>query len=122
MAEREIDWSTAEVREAGLTVSVLGDAPDDWTDYVTDILERLDRGTSAWGDIEVGDDQFEVDAVRRGSESDLRHLLESAVLQANAHFDLSDVEDDDRDRDEEDEEDDEDHDRQMEETFKSFAA
>jgi hypothetical protein len=122
MAEREIDWSTAEVRDATLTVGVTGDAPDDWTEYVGGVLDRLDRGTSAWGEIEVDDDQFEVDSIRRGSESDLRHLLESAVLQGNAHFDLSDDEgDDDREHDEDDE-DDEDVDRQMEETFRSFAA
>src|SRR3954447_22177574 len=123
MAEREIDWSTAEVRDATLTVGVTGDAPDDWTEYVGGVLDRLDRGTSAWGEIEVDDDQFEVDSIRRGSESDLRHLLESAVLQGNAHFDLSDDEGDDDDREhDEDDEDDEDVDRQMEETFRSFAA
>jgi hypothetical protein len=121
VAEREIDWSTAEVRDATLTVSVSGDAPDDWTDYVSGVLERLDRGTSRWGDIEVEDDEFQVEAVRRGAESDLRHLLESAVLQGNAHFDLGDDEDDERDDAEEDEDDD-DHDRQMEEVFRSFAA
>src|SRR3954467_14140367 len=122
MAEREIDWSTAEVRDATLTVAVSGDAPDDWTEYVGGVLDRLDRGTSAWGEIEVEDDQFEVDSIRRGSESDLRHLLESAVLQGNAHFDLSDDEDEDREDDEDEDDDDADQDREMTETFRSFAA
>src|SRR3954464_4564194 len=117
MAEREIDWSTAEVRDATLTVGVTGDAPDDWTEYVGGVLDRLDRGTSAWGEIEVEDDQFEVDSIRRGSESDLRHLLESAVLQGNAHFDLSDDDDSDREHDEDEDDDDADQDREMTETF-----
>jgi hypothetical protein len=42
------------------------------------VIERRYRGGSGWGAIKVGKARLRVDDV------DLRHLLESAVLQANA--------------------------------------
>ena len=37
-----------------------------------------------WGEIDVGKKKLKVDDVEPGAEADLRHFLETAVLQANA--------------------------------------
>ena len=91
---REIDWGTAEVRGGKLTVGLVGDAPKGWRKVLTDLLGRLQRGTPAWGEIKVGKERIEVASVPTGAEGDLRHLLEAAVLQTNAHFAPDEDEDD----------------------------
>jgi hypothetical protein len=79
-----IDWSTAEVDDGQLTVEVGGRHSKDWTERLEQVLEQLGRGGNRWGEIEVGKKKLRVDAVERGAEADLRHFLETAVLQANA--------------------------------------
>jgi hypothetical protein len=91
---REIDWSTAEVRGGKLRVALVGDAPKGWGKVLTDLIGRLQRGSGQWGEIKVGKQRIEVASVPSGAEGDLRHLLEAAVLQTNAHFAPDDEDDD----------------------------
>ena len=112
---REIDWASAEVRDATLTVALTGEAPDEWSDYVSDVLDRLERRGGGWGEVSVGDEQIEVQSVTPGAEADLRHLLESAVLQANAHFAREEESEEDEDDAAESDED-----RRMTDSFRSF--
>jgi hypothetical protein len=79
-----IDWSSASVDDARLTVAFGGPLSAAWTERLEEVLERLGRPTRRWGEIEVAKKRLRVDAVTRGAEADLRHFLESAVLQANA--------------------------------------
>jgi hypothetical protein len=79
-----IDWSSAEVADGRLTVAVGGRHSAAWTERLEQVLERLGRDGNRWGEIEVGKKKLRVDSVERGAEADLRHFLESAVLQANA--------------------------------------
>jgi hypothetical protein len=79
-----IDWSTAEVDKARLTVVVGGRHSAAWTERLEEVVDRLGRSGNRWGEIEVGKKKLRVDAVERGAEADLRHFLETAVLQANA--------------------------------------
>ena len=79
-----IDWSSAEVDDGRLTVAVGGRRSSAWTERLEEVLERLGRGGNRWGEIEAGKKKLRVDAVERGAEADLRHFLETAVLQANA--------------------------------------
>jgi hypothetical protein len=108
-----IDWRSATVEDGRLTVPFAGRPDAGWRERVEHVLGRLDGGGSGWGAIEVGKRKLKVDAVSPGSESDLRHLLESAVLQANA----------DLPADEEEEADDgpSPADREMTEAFRAFA-
>ena len=91
----EIDWTTARVHDRRLTVEIAGDPGSDWSARVEAIVERLDRSGNAWGKIAVKKSTLRVKDVADGAEADLRHLLESAVLQANAEFAPDDEESDD---------------------------
>jgi hypothetical protein len=84
--QASIDWASAAVKDADLTVALTGEPSTKWAQRVQAILERLDRPGSAWGTAEVTKTHIQVKAVAVGAEDDLRHLLDSAVQQANADF------------------------------------
>jgi hypothetical protein len=111
----EIDWTTAAVRDGQLTVEIAGDPGREWSTRLRELAERLDRPGSDWGEIAVKTSRLRVKDVAEGAEADLRHLLESAVLQANAEF--APDEDDDEDGDDEGSE----QDRAMTAAFRAFA-
>jgi hypothetical protein len=96
MADDEvtIDWGQASVDGGRLTVPYAGKPPAGFKPALAQVIERLERGGSGWGAIKVGKAKLRVDDVAAGSESDLRHLLDAAVLQANANV-RDDAEDDD---------------------------
>jgi hypothetical protein len=79
-----IDWNAASVDDGRLTVPLLGEPSAAWRDRLKHVIERLQRGGSGWGEIKVTKSALRVDAVRAGAEADLRHFLESGVLQANS--------------------------------------
>ena len=106
-----LDWGSASVDGATLTVPVAGEVPPGWIKRVRRVAERLERPGSRWGAVKVTRKQLRVDAVTTGSEDDLHHFLESAVLQANT--DLREDEGPDDDRSEED--------QALTETFRAFA-
>ena len=110
----EIDWTTASVRDGRLTVGIGGEPGGEWSARVRDVVERLDRPGSAWGEIAVKTSTLRVNDVAEGAEADLRHLLESAVLQANAEFAPDDEDDDGDDEGSE-------QDRAMTAAFRAFA-
>jgi hypothetical protein len=110
----EIDWTTASVRDGRLTVEIVGEPGSEWSARVREVAERLERPGSAWGEIAVKKSQLRVKDVAEGAEADLRHLVESAVLQANAEFAADDDEDDDDDEGSE-------QDRAMTVAFRAFA-
>jgi hypothetical protein len=124
MPEPTLDWSTAEVRDAKLTVQVEGDVPDGWEDTFKATAKLLGGGT--WGEITLEEQKAEVSGVQPGSEEKLKHFLESVVLQANSTH-VSDEEEEEKDEDgdedqgEDEEESESDEDKQMSERFRSFA-
>ena len=108
---KEIDWGSAEVQDGTLTVRLDGRAGKKWCETVDTILKRL----GANGGIEVKGSKITVPDVRQGKEPDVRHLLESAILQANENLGLGETDDD------EPEDEGSSTDREMTETFRSFA-
>jgi len=84
--QASIDWASAEVRGGDLTVALAGEANAKWAERVQAVVERLERPGSAWGATKVTKAKVTVEAVGAGAEEDLRHLLDSAVQQANADF------------------------------------
>jgi hypothetical protein len=77
----ELDWGGAVVDEATLTLPLSHKASKRWAREVTSILDRLAPRAGA----EVGREELTI-AVAVGGESDVRHLLESAVLEANSRL------------------------------------
>jgi hypothetical protein len=83
-AHADLDWSTAIVEDGRLTVGIDGDPPAAWTTRLKAVLERLERAGSPWGAVKVKRTRVRVRDVQPGAESDLRLLLDSAVLQTNS--------------------------------------
>lgn len=108
-----IDWAGAEVHDGTLTVPLSGNAPKAWRERVVAVADRLGHK-----DVEVKKRSLVVGDVHRGGEDELHHLLESAVLQANA--DLGEDDDGEEGRDEPDDEASE-ADREMTAAFRAFA-
>jgi hypothetical protein len=111
----EVDWASASVRDGELTVALVGDPDTAWARSLQAIVERLDRPGSGWGEIKVTKAKLSVASLSTGSEADLRHFLDSAVLQVNTKF----AADDDPDQGEDGQSD---EDRRMTEVFRSFSA
>lgn len=80
----QIDWASAEVREGTLTVSLVGDAPKRWHKRFATVVALLATGGGRWGKISERKGMITVADVSEGSEEELRHLLESAVLQVDS--------------------------------------
>jgi hypothetical protein len=81
-----IDWASAAVKDGDLTVGLAGEPSTEWARRVQAVLERLGPAGSSAGAAKVTQTSIEVKAPMAGAEDDLRHLLESAVQQANADF------------------------------------
>jgi hypothetical protein len=107
------DWSTATVDDGELTVPVLGPPPRGWAKALRHVIERLQRTGHGLGGVKVTKKQVTVADVSPGSEADVYHFLESALMQVNA--DLADDEETDAERDRSE------SDQQMTDAFRSFA-
>jgi hypothetical protein len=90
---REIDWASAEVRDGSLTVELTGDAPKGWVKDFDGVLALLQSGNQGWGGVTIRKNRIEVADVLEGSAEELRHLLESVVLQVNSDLELDAGED-----------------------------
>ncbi len=111
--QARIDWSTAEIIDGNLSVAVEGDPPKGWAKRFAGVSALLETNSKGWGEIALHRKTITVAAVQPGSEDDLRHLLESAVLQANTDLGL---------REEAPEPDPQlEQEREMTDTFRSFS-
>jgi hypothetical protein len=115
MPSVSIDWGTASVDDGQLAVAFEGKPSAEWRERFEAVIDRLRQSSAHFGEIEVGKAKLKVSDVESGSESDLRHLLESAVLQANA--DAASDEDDGEEPDDERS----DEDQGMTDAFRAFA-
>lgn len=79
---RQIDWATAAVADRVLTVELTGEPSKRFASHLEGVLGRLE--TRRAGAIKVTKRRIEVAAVEADTADDVRHLLESAVAQANA--------------------------------------
>ena len=116
-----LDWSSATVSDGKLSVKIEGDPPDGWQDSFTTTVALL--GGRDLGTVELRKRTARVKGITPGDEERVRHMLESAVQQANADHEQSDKEDEQHERN--DEASDQDHasvDQEMTERFRSFAS
>ncbi len=84
MAAVQIDWSTAQVSDAELVVALAQPPPHEWRTRAKSAIALLDRPGQAWDAVKIKKDRIVVSGVAEGREDDVRHFLESIVLQANA--------------------------------------
>lgn len=117
---RQIRWGSTQIEDATLVVELSGAPSKAWRARFESVLALLETPHSRWGEVRLTKKGIEVTALQQGSEAELRHFLESIVLQAN-----SDTAPEAPQRDLEDEEADgqePDSDEQMTATFRAFAA
>jgi hypothetical protein len=107
------DWASAAVDDGELTVPFVGPPPRGWVKALRHVIERLQRTDHGLGDVKVTKKQVTVGDVSPGSEADVRHFLESALLQVNADLTADEETDAERERSESDQE--------MTDAFRSFA-
>src|ERR1700761_254704 len=89
MAEQEalqIDWAKAEVRDGALNAPLSGSASKEWREHFDGVLRLLEHSNGAWGEVKLAKKAIEVADVQAGGEADLRHFLESIVVQVNAEL------------------------------------
>ncbi len=106
--EVSIDWAKADAQDGKVKLPLAGRASKRWAEEAASIFERLEP---MWP-IEVKTKHIVVDGVTPGQESDVRHIIESAVLEANARL----AKDSDSDADDGQEPTDE----EMARTFRAF--
>jgi hypothetical protein len=115
---RQIEWNTAEVEDEALKVKLSGPSSKHWSKRFNGVLALLSASHGEWGEIRLTKKGIKVGELHQGSEMDLRHFLESIVLQANSDLQPQtpeqspDSESDDPTREAE---------QQMAATFKTFA-
>ncbi|MGN6869971.1 MAG: hypothetical protein ACTHMY_16385 [Solirubrobacteraceae bacterium] len=85
-----LEWASAEVKDARLTVALEGEAPKGWKQSFERTVTLL--GDGEWGEIQLKKGVVQVSDVTPGSEKKLRHHLEAIVVQANAAHDEGDHE------------------------------
>ena len=81
---RQIDWSSARFEDGTLTVELSGRSAKEWNARFATLFSPLDPRHSDWGEVRQTKNRIRVADVRQGTESELRHFLESIVLQANS--------------------------------------
>jgi hypothetical protein len=118
MSEPLLDWNTADVRSRRLSVSLAGDVPSGWRGTFEKTIRLLD--TADWEEIKLKKAGVRVKGVTPGSEERLRHLLESAVQEANVTHSASEDEEGEDEADADDAGSSED--AEMTERFRSFAS
>lgn len=83
---RNIDWATAETQDATLTVELTGASSKVFKQRFESVLALLDTPHNHWGEVRIGRKGIHVADVQQGSEPELRHFLESIVLQTNSEL------------------------------------
>ena len=84
--QRKIDWSSAEIEGATLRVALTGTSSKAWKQRFESVLALLETTHGRWGETRLTKKGIEVADVQPGAETELRHFLESVVLQVNSEL------------------------------------
>jgi hypothetical protein len=115
---RHIDWASAQIEDGTLTVELTGKVSKAWKARFENVQALLDTQHTTWGEVHLNKSAVKVAGVQQGAEPELRHFLESVVLQANSDT-QADTPEDDAETDYASEE--SDVDERMTATFRAFA-
>src|SRR5436305_13111969 len=83
MSDVKLNWRTAQVKDASLSVELEGEIPAGWEQSFETTVRVLGNGD--WGEVSLEKTKVRVEDITAGSEDKLRHFLESALAQANAN-------------------------------------
>lgn len=85
--QRNIDWGTADIDDATLTVELTGASSKAWKQRFESVVALLETPHSLWGEVHIiNKSAIEVSEVQEGTATELRHFLESIVLQVNSEL------------------------------------
>jgi hypothetical protein len=82
----EIDWSSAAVRDGDVTIDLAGKAPKPLRERFEAVRALLGESSAGWDDVKLVKRTIHVHGLEPGTEPDLRHFLESIVVQVNAEL------------------------------------
>ncbi len=85
---RKIDWASAQIEDGSLSVGLHGDSARGWGKDFSGVLALLENSSHAWGKVSLAKSVITVTDVQDGAEEDLRHFLESVVMQVNSDLHL----------------------------------
>lgn len=118
--QRSIDWGSADIEEATLTVDLTGASSKAWKQRFESVLALLETPHSRWGEVHLNKSGIQVTEVQQGTEAELRHHLESIVLQVNSELPQPEAAERDAEQETHVDEDAQ-ADRQMTAAFRAFA-
>jgi len=72
--QRNIEWGTADVEDATLSVQLTGASSKAWKQRFGSVLTLLDARHSRWGEVHLNKKGIRVVEVQPGTESELRHF------------------------------------------------
>lgn len=117
--QTQLDWSTAQVHDGSLTVTLDRTPPKEWIARFKTTVRLLNRGS--WEKVELKKGEISVKTITAGDEDRLRHFLESAVLEANGALAPDESDSDTKDDDDAPSREDG-PDAEMTERFRAFAS
>lgn len=113
---RHIKWDSTQIEDGTLIVELTGPNSKVWNERFAGVLTLLDTPHSGWGEVRLTKKGIKVGDCQQGTEEQLRHLLESIVMQVNTD---TDAQENGTERESESEPD---PDEQMAATFRGFAS
>jgi hypothetical protein len=83
---RTIDWASAEVHDGDVSVELSGKNSKEWRERFDTVLRLLGPSGGGWGEVKLTKGSIRVKSLQPQAEGDLRHFLESLVVQVNAEL------------------------------------
>jgi hypothetical protein len=82
----QIDWASAEVHGGEVTVELSGKVDKAWRERFAAVLRLLGPSSGGWGEVGLVKRTIKVAGLEPRAEGDLRHFLESVVVQVNSEL------------------------------------
>jgi hypothetical protein len=81
-----IDWSSAEVRGGDVTIDLAGEVSKRCRERFEAVRSLLGEGSGGWDDVKLIKQTIHVRGLQPEAEHDLRHFLDSVLVQVNVEL------------------------------------
>jgi hypothetical protein len=81
-----IDWSSAEVRGGDVTIDLAGEVSKRCRERFEAVRSLLGESSGGWDDVKLIKRTVHVHGLQPEAEHDLRHFLDSVLVQVNAEL------------------------------------